>query len=157
MKKTTTIALILAVTVSIAGLIAYSVISYDLLNLTFSIQQSSAIVSTANLDLGTLSPGSGGSVSTSTTITINTGRVYAFYLVDYQELMEEFSTFLVTISFSNSTQSTSITLGWPNGGFNDTVYLAPGTYNLQITLQYYVYSNATSMSFSGQIVDMGYN
>ncbi|AWR96252.1 hypothetical protein DFR86_00965 [Acidianus sulfidivorans JP7] len=157
MKRSTVYATVLAVVVSLTGLIAYSIISYDLLNVTFTIQQNDAIVTTANLNLGTLYPGSSGSTSTSTTITINTGRVYAFYLVDYQELMSEFSTFLVTISFSNSTQSTTMTLGWPNGGFNDTVYLAPDTYTLDITLQYSTYSNASSMSFSGQIVDMGYN
>ena len=157
MKSPTLVAAIIGVLVAIAGLIAYSVVALNLVNINVEIQPSQVIVSTVNLNLGTLSPGSNGTVSTSTTIKVNQGREYFFALVNTEQLEGEFSTFLVTITFSNSTQTTTITLGWPNGGYNDTVYLAPETYTLYITLQYTVYSNATAMTFSGPIVELGYN
>jgi len=157
MKSTTLVAATIGILVALAGLITYSLIAYNIVNINFTIQPSQVIVTTVNLDLGTLSSGSNGTVSTSTTITVNQGREYFFALVNTQQLEGEFSTFLVTIKFSNSTQTTTITLGWPNAGYNDTVYLAPGTYNLYMTLQYAVYSNATAMNFSGTIVELGYN
>ena len=157
MKSPTLVAAIIGVLVAIAGLIAYSVIAYNLVNINFRIQPSQVVVNAANLNLGTLSPGSNGTVSTTTTIKVNQGRDYFFALANTEQLEGEFSIFLVTITFSNSTQTVTITLGWPNAGYNDTVYLAPNTYTLYITLQYAVYSNATAMSFSGPIVELGYN
>jgi len=157
MKSPTLVAAIIGVLVAVAGLIAYSLMAYNLINISVTIQPSQVVVNAVNLNLGTLSPGSNGTVSTTTIIKVNQGRDYFFALVNTQQLQEEFSTFLVTISFSNSTQTTTITLGWPNAGYNDTVYLAPGTYTLYITLQYAVYNNAPAMSFSGNIVELGYN
>lgn len=156
MKSSTLVAAVVGILVAVAGLIVYSLVSYNLVNMNFTIQSNQAIVNTINLNLGTLSAGTSGSTSTSTTITINKGGEYIFYLANTQELQGEFSTFLITISYLNSTQSTTITLGWPNAGYNDTVYLAPGTYNLNIELQYTVYSNATSMTFNGTVVKIGY-
>jgi len=76
MKSSTLVAATIGILVAVAGLIVYSLVSYNLVNMNFTIQSNQAIVNTINLNLGTLSAGTSGSTSTSTTITINKGGEY---------------------------------------------------------------------------------
>lgn len=156
MKHSTIISAVIGIAIAVTALIAYAIVSYNFLNVNFSIQSNAVIVRTSNLYLGVLYLGQNGSASLSTNIKVNQGGLLTFVINNYAELQPEFSYFVVSISFYNSTQYTVINIGWPYNGLSDTVYLAPGTYNLYVQVTYTVAVNATPMNFTGNLVTLEY-
>ena len=133
----------------------------SLINVDFSISTQTPVmqqpvsVKPINLNLGTLYPNASNEVSTSAIITIDKGGEYLFQFVNMSKIEGEFSAFSIGIIISNSTYHVEFSLGWlfwPIVYYNDTIYLSPGTYNINITIYYSVYSNATLTSFNGTLV-----
>lgn len=115
-------------------------------------------------NLDELGNGTSGSFTYSSTISIPSGGEYLFRMINETELKEDFSSFLVTITLSNSTEKISLTLGFqylaPIFGPtimvpNNSVYLSPGVYKMSITIHYNLYIRVKPMSFRGTLVEVG--
>jgi len=136
----------------------------SLVNIGFSVQTQAPViqqpisVKPINLNLGTLYPNASNEVSTLATITIDKGGEYLFQFANMSKIEGEYSAFSIGIIISNSTYHIGFSLGWlywPIVYYNDTIYLSSGTYNVNVTIYYYVNSNATPTSFNGAVVELG--
>lgn len=121
------------------------------------LQTNLLMVNAISVNLDNLTPGAGGVSNTFTKMIINKGGYYLFYLTNLQELEKEFYYFRVIFVLLSQTEYVTGNMGWPtpNGPLNYTVYLKPGTYELNISLVYGVFSNASPTTFSGTFLAFG--
>lgn len=139
-----------------------------LVNVVFSIQTHPTVVQQVvsvkpiELNLSKLFAGSNGSISNLSTIAITNGGEYLFQLVNTTELEKYFPTFGATVTISNSSENLGIMVGYSNNpllplmDYNNGVYLSPGTYKVNVTLYYFLYSNTTPVRFSSTIIEIDY-
>jgi len=139
-----------------------------LVNVVFSIQTHPTVVQRvvsvkpSELNLNKLFAGSNGSISNLSTIAITDGGEYLFQLVNATELEKYFPTFYAVVTISNSSEKIGVMVGYSNNSllplmdYNNGVYLSPGTYKVNVTLYYFLYSNVTPVRFSSTIIEIDY-
>lgn len=154
-SKTLLIPLLAAIAVSLIAFAAEYYIG-PLLNMSYTIVSHPAYISQGYVNLGTLSPGQNGSASSSATLTVYRAGVFTIGFSNITAL-SQFYVFNVIITFSNSSQTVRIYLSYPSGSYSDQVYLAPGTYYLNIIATYYVSPTATNSTYSGPVLGVWYS
>jgi|GEM_PF-6532984 hypothetical protein len=87
-----------------------------------------------NLSLGTLAPGSTGTVTGNATVNITSAGLYQVRLNHVEQLNSVFSEFVVVVNINGE----AFTLTAGRGQDTATVYLTPASYKLEIRLTYQV-------------------
>jgi len=123
-------------------------------------QNLSSYVKPIFINIGELSNVSGGPFSNLSTITITSGGEYLLKMLNTTKLEKDFKAFYLWITLSNSTESISVPVGFsyflpPTLIYNNTVYLSPGVYKMNVSIYYNLNDSVTSMSFRGTIVELG--
>mgnify|MGYP001772498903 CR=1 FL=1 len=123
-----------------------------------NLQQGSSI-EPITLDLGTVGPNTFGVFCTpSIPLIVGKAGTYTFYLVNTQDLENDFPDFIFNITVNNK----NVTLGWFTiFGFKQyyttgSIYLLPGEYNLSITLVYDSSLSVNSTNFNLPVIELGY-
>lgn len=158
MNKNILVPLIVGVLVATTALAAEELTGY-LANLQFNVENNPSEVYTANIDLGTIYPNEVNNYTESTSMTIGQGGVYSITVLNNSVIQNVFTWFNITISILNGTSQMKYHIIDGNGIYypnNVTIYLNPGTYNVEISIRYQVLPYPETISYDNPILAVYY-
>ena len=124
--------------------------------------QNLAFAKPVYINMGKLNNTYGGPFSNLSIMSVPSGGEFLFEMRHTAELEKDFSSFFGIITLYNSTEKIEIPIGsmyfffFNFSTYNNTVYLSPGVYKMNVSIYYYLNNSVTPMSFKGTIIYLDY-